>query len=336
MEHRPRAGVPRRRTRAPTFPLYLLLLVPFAAVTSMGSDCDGGSDDTPMDGGVPDAGMDGGLDGGTDGGFDGGTDGGFDGGTDGGFDGGMRDSGMVTSCEGFGSAIAAIASHLGITDCSTAIEPEIETFDHSADDIDPQPVADDHTTITTIIPTRVELDAAAIDRLFGTGDPAFPCDVGPNGLTICHEDLSPNQYFVTFVRTAGTIPTDDDTNHYQYGWVADKDLDSSNNYRGTSPYGDDLYDDTDTWLDIVYGPPPGPGFAGEALDATDGDITPTAIPFRVIIREDTIVYVVPRFTTSGFAFRVTAFRHPGDFGDPSGDFDGSVWPLVGEPLLPYP
>ncbi len=60
---------------------------------------------------------------------------------------------------------------------------------------------------------------------------------------------------------------------------------------------------------------------------------------RIIIFENTMVLVVPasEFAVAKPDYRITAFRHTGDYGmSPPHDFDGSIWPSVADGLQSFP
>jgi hypothetical protein len=60
---------------------------------------------------------------------------------------------------------------------------------------------------------------------------------------------------------------------------------------------------------------------------------------RVTINGNVIALVVPasEFTAPKPSFRITAFRHTGDYGlNPPYNWDGSIWPNVATGLAAFP
>ena len=76
----------------------------------------------------------------------------------------------------------------------------------------------------------------------------------------------------------------------------------------------------------------------DASNSTMTDVTASSNA-RIIIKDNTLLLIVPKseFTAADPKFRLTAFRHTGDYGIPSPhDWDGSIWPAVADGLESSP
>lgn len=72
-------------------------------------------------------------------------------------------------------------------------------------------------------------------------------------------------------------------------------------------------------------------------DALNGQTLPVASNARILISENVIGLVVPRAELGPDpSYRVTSFRHAGDFGLQGGEWNADVVPPVHEPLVPLP
>lgn len=267
-------------------------------------------------------------DGGVDAG-DAGTDASDDGGT------GCQTDPLTKDAKAIGALLG------GWTDaeqCATWVPIKEPLFNHSAASIAPKAVANDHTTHYGRFARRQAFTQGQLDALFGSGG-TFPCGTSTNGITLCPPgapQLVAGDLVVISEAFHATIPTADATNRYQYGIVFDSDNTPGNNYQANAQYADDLFKDTDRWYEANYAP--SSGWALKTSSALNGNIQPYASKARLVIHGNSITLVLPA-TEIGFKapYRLTAFRHTGDFGmNPPYDYDGCVWPLVGQTLTPSP
>lgn len=148
----------------------------------------------------------------------------------------------------------------------------------------------------------------------------------PTGSGACSRRSSPR-----------TFPFADGTNTYQYAFVFDADGDTTNNYEASVEYPNDFFQDTDRWYVATYDPTT--GWAMEVTDATNGTLTTVPSAARIVIQGNAIVLAVPaaEFALVRPKYRLTAFRHTGDYGlNPPHDWDGSLWPPVDQGLQDWP
>lgn len=198
--------------------------------------------------------------------------------------------------------------------------------------------AGDHTeTLGRATRTR-SLPQDRVDSLYNMS--VFECGVSDvNGTTLCPDGVLPvpagDVHFVANVLMA-PLPLADASNHYQYGFVFDADGDSTNNYQAPPEYPYDFFDGTDRWYVASYDPTN--GWTMAVSTAIDGVVTAAPSSARIIIRGQTIALVVPtsEFAVSEPQYRVTAFRHTGNWGlVPPYDWNGDVEPMVADGLSPF-
>jgi hypothetical protein len=82
----------------------------------------------------------------------------------------------------------------------------------------------------------------------------------------------------------------------------------------------------------------GGGWTMSARDARGGTIMPMSTAARIWIRRNTVTLIAPasELGTTMPPYRVTAFRHTGDYGiDPPHDWSGDVEPTVAQGLAPF-
>ena len=131
------------------------------------------------------------------------------------------------------------------------------------------------------------------------------------------------------------LPESDPSNSYQFGFVFDSDGDEGNNWVPIPQYANDYFQDTDRWYAVEYTPA-----SGWRLNVTAaGKQLPAGSAARAIIRENTLTLVVPRteFASPYPVFRLTAFRHSGDYGqNPPYDWSADYHPRLDEPLAAVP
>jgi hypothetical protein len=140
------------------------------------------------------------------------------------------------------------------------------------------------------------------------------------------------KYIVFFNVMHDTIPIADPVNHFQYGFVFDRDADTENNYEPHPSFPYDFFQDTDYWIVATYDP--AAGWSMEVTDATDSMPTPVSSDARMIIVGNTLIVLVPRseFQADYIGYRMSAYRHPGGWGMTSGDWDGDFQPPVADGL----
>jgi hypothetical protein len=174
-----------------------------------------------------------------------------------------------------------------------------------------------------------------IDRIFNNSE--LECGQGPNGYTICPapKNVMPaGDYVVVTMAQLEKIPLADATNLYQYAAVFDADGDATNNFVPLAAYPKDFFKDTDRWYEALYAP--GTGWKLKVSTAHGMTITPVTDSFaRVVIVDNVLYFVIPRseLPAAKLGYRVTAFRHKGDYGlkEPF-DYDANVTPPVDTPL----
>ena len=208
---------------------------------------------------------------------------------------------------------------------------------HSSTLVGSKAVAHDHTTSQRVVAMRALLQAAQVSQLFNT-TPQFPCGMGPNGFTLCPTTVGAmpaGDYFVLSNVFEGAIPLSDPSNYYQYGFVFDADAILTNNYQPSAPYLNDFFKDTDRWYTADYSPMTR-AWTLKVVDARGGTFTTvTNSSSRIVMQGNSLTLVVPRseFTSMDPGYRLSAFRHTGNYGTmPPYDYDGSLSPPVSEGL----
>jgi len=173
-----------------------------------------------------------------------------------------------------------------------------------------------------------------IDDAYGNTE--FPCGKGDYGYTLCppqSADKPEGFYVVAYNLLDQPVTLEDPDYYYTYAFVFDSDGDSANNWVPLSQYPKDFFKDTDRWFVINYAP--SSGWSMEVSDVRSGSIEPIASGARITISEGALMLVVPleEFDDSTPQYRVTSFRHRGDFGlQPPHDWTGDIVPTVDEPL----
>lgn len=166
----------------------------------------------------------------------------------------------------------------------------------------------------------------------------YPCGMGTEGLTLC-ENTGPvpdGDYIVVVNVLSEAVPLNDPTNFWTYGFVFDSDGVAANNFQPIPQFPNDFFQDTDRWYQAQYNPS-----SGWSLRVTDAALDPNGTVTsnaRLIITANALVLVVPasEFSVPRPAYRLTNFRHTGDFGqNPPFDWDGDVSPPVSEGLITW-
>ena len=134
-------------------------------------------------------------------------------------------------------------------------------------------------------------------------------------------------YFVATL--AAPLPPADPTNHYQVAVVVDQDDNPADNYQPGAQFPDDFFKDSDLWFEADYAP--GAGWTLKATDARNSTPKPVATQARIIFHDNVVNFVIPaaEIQSASPKFRITTFRHTGDFGlGPTHDWSGSIQPPV--------
>ena len=120
----------------------------------------------------------------------------------------------------------------------------------------------------------------------------------------------------------------------QHAFVFDADGITSNNYVPSSQYPKDFFQGTDKWYQLFYAP--ADGFSIKVVDARISTSNPVTSGARLIVAGREFAAFIPRAELDGDApgFRVTTFRHEGDYGLQGGPWDASYYPPLDEPLMP--
>lgn len=175
---------------------------------------------------------------------------------------------------------------------------------------------------------------AQISTLFPKLNPFVCGEESEGGLTVCPTNRLPleeGEYFMVYLVTREPIPLNHPENRYQFGFVFDTDNNPNNNFVPASSFPFDLFSDTDRWYSVEYSA--ALGWRMVVTDARNSNPTSVASAARAVIRDNSLILWVPRneFVVDSPAYRVTAYRHTGDFGrnDP---WSGDLHPPVGEPL----
>lgn len=180
-----------------------------------------------------------------------------------------------------------------------------------------------------------EVDFVLRGTILGVDLPGdVPCGPGNGFEVLCTgETLAIDGPAAVFYAKVGApIDFDEPTFSYQFGWVFDTDGDPANDYEPGASYPDDFFGGTDYWLYTVHN-------AGEGWYtwASSGDEGFTNVPSseRIVIAGDVVLLIVDEdeITPKNASWRMTAFRHLGDYGA-SLEWSGDVVPAVSEGLTP--
>lgn len=169
-----------------------------------------------------------------------------------------------------------------------------------------------------------------------------PCgQVGPNGLVLCppmENQRQPGEWVILSQVLDADVPLNDPENFFQYGFVFDVNNNAADNWAPLPEFQNDFFQDTDRWYVVSYNP-----VDGWMLDVTV--VTDPATNFTAadssaafaLIDENAITLFAPasEFAVENPGYRLTSFRHTGDFGqNPPFDWSGDFWPDIAEPLHP--
>lgn len=209
-----------------------------------------------------------------------------------------------------------------------------------SDGLGTDPHQEDGQSVASWVQLALNLSSNAADELFGSAarDALFPCGSAGQGLTLCDGSAGafpPGDTVVVVNQVYVDIPTADASNIYQYGFVFDSDDDPADNYQASVQYPADFFHDTDLWFVAAHDP--ASGWELQVTDASNGQFVSIATDARIIIKGNVMALVVPasEFASATPPWRITAFRHTGDYGLQSGDWDGDIEPPVAEGLHPF-
>ena len=198
----------------------------------------------------------------------------------------------------------------------------------------------DHTSTHSRGALRVALStvqAQMLDTAYPCGDGYTLCGSGAAGFPGAPASVPPpaGDYYFVFNVMHDVIPTADPVNFYQYGFVFDRDGDTANNFVPNPAFPKDFFQNTDFWIEALYDP--ATGWSLKASNANGTDITETTTAARLLMVDNVWVLVIPvsEFSTDMPPYRLTTFRHDGNFGF-NGNWDGDVQPPVDQPLLTLP
>ncbi|MDG2112649.1 MAG: hypothetical protein P8N02_08570, partial [Actinomycetota bacterium] len=166
-------------------------------------------------------------------------------------------------------------------------------------------------------------------------DDLFPCGHASGTTTLCGSaPQSTGNFTVVMAEFGGMVPLGPTERSYQYGFVFDRNGDSSDNYRAGSSFPYDTWDDTDFWV-VISGGPSGLGFQRHCSRL----LRPSRHRGRVVLSGWTITLFMPQEELGGgptdpaVPHRTTSFWHTGDFGiNPPHEFSIDALPRVHEPL----
>ncbi len=186
------------------------------------------------------------------------------------------------------------------------------------------------TTFGNTLDPLLEVGANAAVRL----DAAFACGESAGGLTLCgsQSPIAEGDWVLISATALDDLVLDDPVSSYQFAFVFDADGDTTNNYEASSEYPGDFFADTDKWYEALY--EPGSGWSLKVRDVRQG-LAEVPSEARFMLWGSEVALLLPRVELDGAApkFRVTAFRHEGDYGLDGGPWSGSYFPHLGEPLL---
>lgn len=137
---------------------------------------------------------------------------------------------------------------------------------------------------------------------------------------------------IVWGRVAAPIDPNEKTFSYQYGFVFDTDGDAGNDYVPGPQYPADFFAGTDQWFYTVHNA--GEGWYTWASSAAAGFANVPSSE-RIIVAGDLVALVVneDEVHPDTASYRITAFRHLGDYGQTQ-PWSGDVVPAVADGLTP--
>jgi hypothetical protein len=200
-----------------------------------------------------------------------------------------------------------------------------------SDDSSCEPPDPDHALVN-VLGSVIQVGPDAANRI----EAAFPCGEGPLGTTVCGAPsaFAEGEYVFVLATLGADIPTADPLGTYQHAVVFDADGVTKNNYVPSPQYPKDFFQDTDKWYQLSY--TPAGGFSLRVVDARVSVSNPVASGARLLVAGREFAAFIPRAELDGTepGFRVSTFRHEGDYGLSGGPWDASYHPPLEEPLLP--
>lgn len=204
------------------------------------------------------------------------------------------------------------------------------------------PTVNSNQLLTAKVPecvTEIQEMAGGVTTLAAKANgKAIGCGVTDLGLVVCPANSSgepTGECVILGMVLSSFVPEADPVNSYQFGFVFDSDGNSGNNWVPLPQFANDYFQDTDLWFAVEYSP-----FSGWRLNVTSaGKQSPASSAARAIIKDNTITLVVPRseFASSTPTFRLTSFRHSGDYGqNPPYDWSADYHPRLNEALAKIP
>ena len=208
----------------------------------------------------------------------------------------------------------------------------------------------------------VDLTAQQLSLITLAAAGVFPCGgITPFGLFVCPPQSNPfaaGNYIMMSQVFDADIPLADAINFFQYAFVFDSDNNPNNNWLALPQFANDYFQGTDRWYVFDYDPRrletkdgKGNGASGWILDVSQvvgtGDtrqITKVASGAFGLIQGNSVTIFIPenelpgslgKGTTPAPQFRISSFRHAGDFGqNPPFNWSADYWPEIDEPLEP--
>jgi hypothetical protein len=184
---------------------------------------------------------------------------------------------------------------------------------------------------------RFGIQSAVFDQaLIDTFGLKFPQGTGSFGVTAFAQPslaLTPGDYAVAYQVRRGPLDLTDPAKKLQIGFVFDRDLDGANNFRAGLAFPKDLFDNSERWANGSWDF--ATGLQLQYQDASTSPPTTLSSTARLIQSGHVSVLVVARSEVTNaaeVAYRVTLFKHTGDFGLSGGPFKVDTAPYVGEPL----
>lgn len=194
-------------------------------------------------------------------------------------------------------------------------------------------------SIVDLIFTALAVEPAGVPKTRSLDRLRFPCGAGPNGFTVCPaiDSADPGgDTILVGAAFAADIPLNHATHRFQYGFVFDQDGNSANNYVPLPQFQGDYFRGTDKWYAVEY--TPANGWTLKVTDARGGGFVQVPSAARAVISGKTIVLSVPasEFSVPDPAYRISSFRHSGDFGqNPPHDWSADYDPAPQAPLRTF-
>jgi hypothetical protein len=162
----------------------------------------------------------------------------------------------------------------------------------------------------------------------------LPCGQSLDGEVLCGTGPTPTEgeFYLLAAIVDDAVPQAGEFGlSYQYGFVFDADDDATNNFEPLPEFPDDFFRDTDLWFVGGYD---SFGWTFDVTLARDGTTTSLPSGARLVVRDDFVALIVPagELESADPRFRISTFRHTGDFGLMGGPWTGDVVPTVDQPL----